>query len=242
MPRTVIKGKNDLLSRFPLVAAQANGWNPEEYAAFAHHKMPWICDKGHKWHAKIQDRTSKGNGCPCCGGWAVIEGENDLKTKFPEIAAEAHGWDPSKVKYGSDKEKKEWLCANGHIFYSTVNNRTNGGRGCPYCAEYGYKPNRPAWIYLVANEGEQKVGITNVPKVRIATHKRNGLTLMELRGPMSGDQAREIESIIKLWLKNKNLLICGTQENWRTDDMHVSNLLDLGQRAGLDQSSLELLS
>lgn len=242
MPRPVIKGKNDLLSRFPFVAAQADGWDPDEYAAFGCQKMPWVCEKGHKWVARIQDRTSKNNGCPCCGGWAVIEGENDLLTKFPEIAAEAHGWDPSKVKYGSDREKKEWKCTNGHLFYSTVNNRTNGGRGCPYCAEYGYKPSKEAWLYLVEKEGEQKVGISNVPKVRLATHKRKGFKLVELKGPVDGAKAWNIEFAIKEWLKSRSLVICGTQENWRTDSLKIASLAELGACAGLDEEDLRLLS
>lgn len=242
MPRPVIKGKNDLLSKFPLVATQADGWNPEIYAAFSHWKMPWICDEGHKWSARIQDRTSKSNGCPCCGGWAVIEGENDLKTKFPEIAAEAYGWDPSKIKYGSDKEKKAWICPEGHIFFSTVNNRTNGGRGCPYCKEGGYQRSKPAWIYLVTREGEQKVGISNVPKIRLATHRRNGWKLLELQGPMDGELVLQIESSIKRWLKQKEILISGTQENWRTDDMKVCSILDLASRAMLDEAHVRLLS
>jgi hypothetical protein len=242
MPRPVIKGKNDLLSRFPLVAAQADGWNPGEYAAFSDYKMPWMCEKGHKWTTRIADRTSKNNGCPCCGGWAVIEGENDLLTKFPEIAAEAHGWDPSKVKYGSDKEKKAWKCVNGHIFYSTVNNRTNGGRGCPCCAEYGYRPSKEAWIYLVEKKGEQKVGISNVPKTRLATHKRNGFRLVEIKGPMDGAKAWSIELAIKEWLKDGSLVIRGTQENWRTDAFKVSSLVEIGAKAGLDKDALRLLS
>jgi hypothetical protein len=59
---------------------------------------------------------------------------------------------------------------------------------------------------------------------------------------MDGSAIWTIEATIKSWLKKEKLLVDGTQENWRIDDMHVSSLLDLGKRAGLDQSGLKLLS
>ena len=238
MPRGVIQGCNDLLTRFPVVASQSDGWDPSAYAAFSCYKMPWRCEKGHKWIAAIKDRTAKNNGCPCCGGWAVIEGENDLRTKFPDIAKEAYGWDPSKFKYGSDKEKMAWICAQGHIFYSSINNRTNGGRGCPSCAVYGFRPSKAAWMYLMEREYDQQIGITNVPKTRIPTHKREGWILVELMGPADGEKVKELEAIIKQWLKTNNLRIDGTHENWRKDDLMVESLEQIALKAGVDEWEL----
>ena len=235
MPRKVIQGHNDLLTRFPHIASQSDGWDPSLYAAFGYHKMPWKCPKGHKWLARIQDRTSKGNGCPCCGGWAVIEGENDLQTKFPDIAKEAHGWNPSKFKYGSDKKKMEWMCPEGHIFYSTINNRTNGGRGCPYCAVHGFRPSSPAWMYLMEREFDQQIGITNNPKTRISTHKRDGWVLTEMVGPAVGAKVKELEATVKRWLKANNLRIEGTHENWRKDSLTVASLAEIAALAGVDE-------
>lgn len=59
-------------------------------------------------------------------------GVDDLATVFPEIAAEAHGWDPSLVKSGSSK-KLEWKCTNNHVYQANVKNRTGKSQGCPYC-------------------------------------------------------------------------------------------------------------
>lgn len=238
MPRPVVKGVNDLLTKFSEVAAEADGWDPSIYAAFGRHKMPWRCPKNHKWNARIQDRTSKGNNCPCCGGWAVIVGENDLQTKFPEIAKEAHGWNPSEFKYGSDKKKMEWMCKEGHLFYSTINNRTNGGRGCPYCAVYGYQPSRPAWMYLMEREGEQQIGITNSHKSRISTHKRSGWQLRELLGPADGTAVMNAKAQIKQWLKASNLRIDGTHENWSTNDLVVDSLRNIAELASVDHWDL----
>jgi hypothetical protein len=241
--KVITLGKNDLASQYPRIASEACDWNPQEVSRMSDKVLKWKCAQGHEWMASVKNRTLYDSQCPVCIRKIFILGVNDLASQFPSIAAEAHGWDPSQVRYGSDK-KKEWKCQCGNIFIASPNNRTNpsNGTSCPCCAEYGYKPSKPAWLYLVSRDGEQKVGISNVPKTRLATHRSHGFTLLELLGPMDGFRAKEIESTIKGWIKNKGIVIEGTQENWRTDDMLVSSLLDLGQRAGLDQSSLELLS
>ena len=40
-------------------------------------------------------------------------GSTDLKTLFPEVAAEADGWDPSAVAAQSNK-RMPWVCTKGH--------------------------------------------------------------------------------------------------------------------------------
>ena len=60
-------------------------------------------------------------------------GINDLKTLFPEIAAEACGWNPSEF-LSATKDKKMWICHNGHTWMATINHRTSSKTKCPYCA------------------------------------------------------------------------------------------------------------
>ena len=60
-------------------------------------------------------------------------GVNDLQSQFPDIAAEAYGWDPSTVALGTDKAKK-WICRSGHIWDTSPNNRTSQNSGCPICS------------------------------------------------------------------------------------------------------------
>jgi hypothetical protein len=241
--KVVTPGKNDLASQYPRIADEAYGWNPQEVFRMSAKVLEWKCKQGHEWKASVKNRTLYDSQCPVCTQKTLILGVNDLASQFPSIAAQAYGWIPSQVRYGSDK-KRQWKCQCGNIFTASPNNRTNpsNGTSCPCCAEYGYRPSKPAWLYLVGKHGEQKIGISNAPKRRLATHRGNGFTLLELRGPMDGFKAKEIEFAIKFWIKSKNMAIKGTQENWRTDDMCVSSLLDLGRRAGLDQSNLELLS
>ena len=130
--QTVLIGFNDLASKFPEVAAQADGWDPRTVTVKSGKKVPWRCSLNHSWNARIASRTD-GRGCPTCSGHKVQVGFNDLKTRFPEIAAQAEGWDPSTVNPGSDV-KKPWVCALGHHWVAAIVKRTSSGRGCPYCS------------------------------------------------------------------------------------------------------------
>ena len=59
----------------------------------------------------------------------VTKGVNDLKTKFPKIAKEADGWDPTTVRYGS-KKKMPWKCtAHGHTWERAVTTRNGLSKG-----------------------------------------------------------------------------------------------------------------
>ena len=129
--KIVLAGFNDLNSKFPEIAQQAFGWDPSTVAPKSAHKKKWRCEFGHIWQAPISGRTN-GNGCPVCSGRAVEVGFNDLLSKSPELAIEAHGWDPNTVTRASS-QRKEWKCNLGHIWTSTPADRA-AGYGCPFCS------------------------------------------------------------------------------------------------------------
>ena len=61
-------------------------------------------------------------------------GVDDLATLYPDIAAEADGWDPTEFKKGSNK-RLPWKCKTcGYEWKVSPNNRTGNGTGCPKCA------------------------------------------------------------------------------------------------------------
>lgn len=105
-------------------------------------ELPWICDQGHKWKAKVKDRVgscnAKGTGCPeCCGRQIGLD--NNLLAKFPEIAAEwsvRNDTTPDKVaSVGS--YNAYWNCPICLREYQMqVRKRTHENRqsACPYCA------------------------------------------------------------------------------------------------------------
>lgn len=125
-------GVNDLGSTHPLVAIEADGWDPQKFRASHELLMNWKCPKGHEYQARIADRIRWKKGCLVCSGR-----NKTLTDEFPSLAAEADGWDPAQTHIGSQQVKK-WKCPNGHSFNATVHKRTSRGDGCPYC--YGRYP------------------------------------------------------------------------------------------------------
>ena len=224
-------GINDLKTQFPDIAQDAFGWDASKVNPGSKAKRAWKCGLGHVYYASPNNRTTHESGCPYCANKMLMLGFNDLLSRFPEIAAETDGWDPQTVISGSHVRKK-WKCKEGHSWTATVVKRTTG-RGCPTCSKGGFSPDKPAWFYLMQRPGEQQLGITNVPSQRIATHERNGWSLIEMVGPKQGHEVLAVEILFKRWLRNNIGLIHGTEENWQTILLEVHSLSDLKQKSGI---------
>lgn len=143
--RLAIIGKNDLATTNPVLASEwhpikNNQLKPTNVTIGSDKKVWWLCEKGHEWQAKVNQR--KKAGCPYCGNKKVLKGFNDLATTHPEIAKQ---WHPTKNKnlypymfsYGST-QKIWWKCSKGHEWYATPNERTNKEEhtllNCPICS------------------------------------------------------------------------------------------------------------
>ena len=120
--------KQPLSVTHPELAKEADGWDPSEVAAGSHAKVSWKCSHGHTWENPIRSRVknqsldfARGN-CPSC---------NSLAEKFPEIAIEAHGWNPLEFSSKSNSKLK-WKCPVGHVYSSRIAQRANGSN-CPIC-------------------------------------------------------------------------------------------------------------
>jgi hypothetical protein len=122
---------NSLARKFPEIAREAYGWDPNEFSAKSGLKLEWKCSVGHIYASQISNRTN-GSNCPVCIGRKILPGFNDLRTTHPDIASELVNENPTNVSKGT-KKKFEWKCRKGHIFLATVYNRT-AGYGCPYCS------------------------------------------------------------------------------------------------------------
>jgi len=130
----VLPGFNDLATTHPQLATQAVGWDPTTVTYGSPRKEQWMCELGHTWTAGIGQRAGKeATGCPYCAGKKVLPGFNDLATKFPAVASEAVGWDPSTVTAFS-KQVRQWRCPLGHNYTMAIGNRTGQHQGCPYCS------------------------------------------------------------------------------------------------------------
>lgn len=149
--KKAIKLEDSLAFKFPEIAAE---WDyeknreltPEMVKPFSTIKVHWICEKGHRWEATINERA-RGRGCPVCAGKRVLENYNDLQTKVPELAKEWHptlnNLKPTEVTIGSHT-KVYWRCTkcgygeNGE-WQAVISRRTAKGyeSGCPNC-KYNY--------------------------------------------------------------------------------------------------------
>ena len=113
--------------------------NPSTVTIGSNKKVWWICSKGHSYMQSIDNRTSRGSGCPYCSGKKVLAGYNDLETLRPDLVSE---WDyekntditPNGVALHSNK-KVWWRCSKcGHKWQTKIEVRAYG-RGCPECAK-----------------------------------------------------------------------------------------------------------
>lgn len=139
--KRVLKGFNDLETLAPDLAKQwdydTNTLLPSEVTIGSGKRIIWKCAEGHSYPATVAQRR-RGHGCPYCTNKKVLVGYNDLKSKFPEIAAE---WDyekngdqtPEQFVYGSGA-KVWWKCKRGHEWKVPIVSRTRDGNGCRICS------------------------------------------------------------------------------------------------------------
>ncbi len=231
----VIPGFNDLATTHPELAAEADGWDPTSVIAGTNGKLAWRCQLGHSYPATGNSRSS-GSGCPYCSNRQVLPGFNDLATTHPELAAETDGWDPTTVIAGTGKQLN-WRCQQGHSYPATGNSRSSGS-GCPSCAPTGYDPNKEGYLYFLHHEmwGLLQIGISNVPDMRLAEHRRYGWKPLEIRGPMPGDIARGWELSILQSLQRRGVALApehvagrfsGFTESWVEEDFPAKSLGEL---------------
>lgn len=189
-----IAGVNDLATTHPSLAAQLISPSASEVAAGSHKSGEWECSHGHVWRATIKNRALRGLGCPVCANKKVLAGFNDLATTDPALAGEANGWDPRTLTRSSGR-RVGWTCSSGHQWKAAVNNRIRGS-GCPSCSTGGFDPNQDGYVYLLDHDswGLWKVGLTNFPKDRLDAHRRTGWAVVDVRGPMDGHTAQELET------------------------------------------------
>ena len=140
----VLKGFNDLPSKYPEIAAQwhptANGSDcPDMFTFGSGHSAYWLCPTcGQTWKTSISNRTLAKTNCPYCAHEKPIKGVNDLVTIRPQLISE---WDyeknteldPSEFLPNSNKTVW-WTCSKcGYSYKASIINR-NKGTGCARCA------------------------------------------------------------------------------------------------------------
>lgn len=117
----------------PDLAAEADGWDPSHVTAGSNQRLAWACVCGHRWEARVSNRTAAGSRCPGCGPARRAPRRSRALSDHAHVVAQSVGWDPELVNAASNS-RRTWRCERGHTWAARVNNRTVGGSGCPQCA------------------------------------------------------------------------------------------------------------
>ena len=227
--------KEPLSITHPELAAQADGWDPRTVTAGSNKRVAWRCEKYHVWVAMPNDRSG-GSGCPICSNKQVLVGYNDLATTNPELAAQADGWDPTTLTTHSNK-KVGWRCEEGHTWQTKVTHRSTG-IGCPSCAATGFDPNQNGYLYLIDNDVLEmvQIGISNTPKTRLAEHFKRDWEVLEVRGPIEGHLAQQLETAILHAVERRGAVLGhkaqiqkfdGYSEAWTKASLKVTSIKQL---------------
>jgi hypothetical protein len=131
--RRVHIGFNDLATTHPSLCSQIKKGNPQEVSAGSHVVFVWECPSGHTYKASVVNRALRETGCAQCLNRGPSQKYENIAISFPEIAAQALDWDPSKLSGGSGQVRK-WKCPEGHIYEMEIDKRTLRNNGCPICS------------------------------------------------------------------------------------------------------------
>lgn len=133
--------KNSLAKIHPELVEEWSSRNypliPGQISYGSNKKVWWRCQAGHRWEARISDR-SYGSGCPYCTGKVLLKDFNDLATRQQDLVRE---WSEKNMPLTPDKvtEKSRqnvwWECSEcGYEWKSVIWSRVKGC-SCPACAD-----------------------------------------------------------------------------------------------------------
>jgi len=135
----VLVGFNDLATIHPELTEEWADDNypllPEHFASNSNKEIIWRCSNGHKWKARIADR-SKGHGCPRCATNNTIS--RTLFRLFEEESSLSELWSERndisiKDSPGGPRRVYWWKCRNcGDDFRASVGFMVKGAV-CPAC-------------------------------------------------------------------------------------------------------------
>lgn len=136
--RYAVPGENDLATTHPELAAQlVDRRLATRLKAGSHKKVEWRCDKGHIWTNTPNNRVEHDEGCPYCGGRAVVSGKNDLATTHPAYADTLVNADLATQLSAGSTKRVTWRCSANpdHTWRTSVCNRLRSAvdKGCPIC-------------------------------------------------------------------------------------------------------------
>jgi len=185
------------------------------------YKFQHVC--GYEWFAQASSVLS-GCGCPSCSGRIPYTFET-----LTRVVSEKHG---GEIKLVSDQQidgvrrKYKFQHTCGHKWFAAASNIIRGN-GCPKCAKSGFDPSKPAVLYILGINGNERCftgfGITGDYKVRKRDHKRNLKAnncsiVSEILIQSDGLSIQNLESYVKQTLQCRNTHI----EGFKTESLSIS--------------------
>lgn len=145
--REILAGFNDLetveVELMKCWDDEKNDINPQELSPRSNTLVHWKCPEGHMdlLSPKSRIRNKGDNHCAFCSNRKTWKGDNDIVSKYPEIARE---WDKDKnagavedCNPRNDTDVIHWVCSqdDNHKWEATARARTRDKKptGCPYC-------------------------------------------------------------------------------------------------------------
>ena len=139
------------------------GKTADDYSHASNDKVYWKCSKcGHRWQARIGNRTLLNRGCPVCGKKRAKDKMlctkargNNLAEKHPELEKEwiiekNGGKTADQFACGSD-QYAWWKCSRcGFEWYAQIKKRALRHYGCPQCAKDSTSFPEQAIFYYVS--------------------------------------------------------------------------------------------
>lgn len=158
---TLLRGFNDLATRYPQLAAEwseNNNFSPDTVNEKSRKNVWWHCRKcGNEYRAVIHSRVN-GLTCPVCADRAVLRGFNDIGTTDPHLIKEwDYGLNDKHTPYMFSRSSRQsvwWRCSFGHTYKARIAEKTIDGCGCKVC-ESDYQRIFPklALLYYIKREG-----------------------------------------------------------------------------------------
>lgn len=225
--RVPIVGVNDLATLLPELAAQLVDQSlSTQLMPQSSKKVEWQCSTGHRWLAKVDNRTN-GRNCPICSNKQVLVGYNDLRTVRPSLAAELVDQSLATTLVITSNKRVEWRCSEGHTWITSVASRSSGS-GCSDCAEYGIDYSAPGAFYVVASDDVLKCGISNANslKGRLNQHRTGIYRLDRVLGKRHfsvTSDAREMELVWIAFVRQNHLGRIGNHKEYVYLSDHALN-------------------
>ena len=187
--------ENSIASDYPMLIEEwdyeANGnIRPENVSFASTYRASWICPKGHKYVAIVNNRTTKNSGCPYCSNQKLLKGFNDFATTCKYATEE---WmreknlpdTPESIISGN--KKYWWKCqVCGYEWNASASSRKYGS-GCPNCAkenrrnqankkvgQYSLETGELIKVYSSVKEAEKAINNKNIGSVCSGKRKSAG--------------------------------------------------------------------